>query len=398
MINKKDLGKKFDSMRRTTSDMFKKMSVDEKIELIKRNTSEIIGEDELRNLLKENEKLNHYIGFEISGKIHLGTGLMTMLKIKDFIEAGVDCRIFLADWHSWINDKLGGNPEIIKKVAVGYFKEGMKASLKCVGGKPKKLKFVLGSNLYHNNDLYWATFIEVSKYTTLSRMQRSITILGKKEGDKVDFAKLIYPSMQVADIFIQRLNLIHAGMDQRKAHVIARDVSNKISFSPILNRTGKQIKPIAIHHHLILGLGNPGIWPIPENKLQDLWSSLKMSKSKPDTCIFIHDSPEEIKRKIKKAFCPEKEVDFNPVVDWAEKLIFPIKNKLEVKRKEEFGGDIIYKSHKELKKDFLDGKLHPSDLKDAVSEALIEILKPARDHFSKGKPKKMLEDLDKLIL
>ena len=88
------------------------------------------------------------------------------------------------------------------------------------------------------------------------------------------------------DIFIQRINLPHAGIDQRKAQVIARDVAMKLSFSPLFNEKGKQIKPMAIHHHLILGLGRPPIWPISKNKLQDLWSDLKMSKSKPDTCIF----------------------------------------------------------------------------------------------------------------
>jgi len=138
--------------------------------------------------------------------------------------------------------------------------------------------------------------------------------------------------MQVADIFIQKINLAHAGMDQRKAHVIARDVSNKVSFSPILNKNGKQIKPLAIHHHLILGLSIPTTWPVSKNKLQELQESLKMSKSKPDTCIFIHDSPEEIKRKIKKAFCPEKEIEFNPIVDWTEKLIFPIKKQIRSKK------------------------------------------------------------------
>ena len=158
------------------------MSVDERMNLIKRNTDEVMTEEDLRELILGKTPLRHYIGFEISGKIHLGTGLMTMLKVKDFMDAGVDCSIFLADWHTWINDKLGGNPEIIKKVAVGYFKEGMKLSLKCVGGDPSKLKFVLGSDLYHNNDLYWATVIDVSKHTSLSRMQRSITIMGRKEG------------------------------------------------------------------------------------------------------------------------------------------------------------------------------------------------------------------------
>lgn len=165
----------------------RRRSVEERFKLITRNTEEIIGEKELKDLLKRNEKLRHYIGFEISGKIHLGNGLVSMLKVRDFLKAGVDCRIFLADWHTWINDKLGGNPEVIKRVAVGYFKEGMKASMKCVGGNSKKIKFVLGTDLYHKNDLYWATVIDVCKFTTLSRIMRSITILGREEGGSVDF-------------------------------------------------------------------------------------------------------------------------------------------------------------------------------------------------------------------
>jgi len=372
--------------------------VEKRFELIKRNTEEILGEEELMDMLEKGEKLRHYIGFEISGKIHLGTGLMCMSKVKDFMDAGVDCSVFLADWHTWINDKLGGNPEIIKKVAVGYFKEGLKASLKCVGGNPEKLKFVLGSNLYHNNDLYWTTVIDISKHTSLSRMLRSITIAGREEGEAVDFAKLIYPPMQVADIFIQKINMPHAGLDQRKAQAIARDIAMKLSFCPLLDRKGKQIKPTAVHHHLILGLGKPPVWPVPKGKLQDLWASLKMSKSRPDTCIFIHDSSQEIKRKIDKAFCPEKEIEFNPLVDWVKYLIFPIRNNLEVKRDKKFGGNITYNSFEKFEKDYSAGKVHPLDLKNAAAEALIEILEPARKHFSKGKPKKMLEELNDLII
>ena len=374
------------------------MDINKRLELIKRNTEEIIGEEELKEMLKAGEKLKHYIGFEISGKIHLGTGLMCMMKVKDFVDAGIDCSIFLADWHTWINDKLGGNPEIIKKVAVGYFKEGMKASLKCVGGNPEKLKFVLGSELYHNNDAYWTSFVEISKNISLARILRSITIMGRQEGEAVDFAKLIYPPMQVADIFIQGINFAHAGIDQRKAQVIARDVAMNLSFFPLLNKKGQQIKPIAFHHKLILGLGKPTKWPIKDKEeFKKLLSDLKMSKSKPNTCIFIHDSPEEIKKKIDGAFCPEKETEYNPLIDWAEKLIFPLKDKLEIKRTEKFGGNKVYHSIEDLKKDFSAGKLHPLDLKSAVAESLIKILEPAREHFSKGAPKKMLEELEKLI-
>ena len=323
---------------------------------------------------------------------------MCMSKVKDFMDAGVNCSVFLADYHSWINDKLGGDLEKIRKIAVGYFKEGLRASLKCVGGSPEKLKFVLGSEFYHNNDKYWLDVIDVSKHTSLSRMQRSITIMGRTEGGSVDFAKLIYPPMQVADIFAQQINMSHAGIDQRKAQVIARDVALKLSFDPLLNSKKEKIKPMAVHHSLIMGLGKPSKWPVKKEELKDMLSELKMSKSKPDTCIFIHDSEDEIKRKINKAFCMEKEVEYNPILDWIKRLIFPIKGKLKISRSEKFGGDLEYKDYLKLESDFKDGIVHPIDLKNSVAEIFIEILKPAREHFSKGKPKEMLEELEKMII
>ncbi len=374
-------------------------TTEEKFELIKRNTEEVMTEEDLKILLKSGIKLKHYIGFEISGKIHLGTGLMCMSKVKDLMDAGVECSIFLADWHSWINDKLGGDREVIKKVGVGYFKEGLKASLKCLGGDTEKIKFVLGSELYHNNDNYWATVIDVSKHTSLARMMRSITIMGRKEGESIDFAKLMYPPMQVADIFIQGVHLPHAGLDQRKAQVIAREVALNLKIKPLLDDEGNKIKPVAIHHHLILGLGKPPMWPVPKEQLQELWSVLKMSKSKPDTCIFIHDSPEEIKRKINQAFCLEGEVDFNPILDWAKYIVFrDEKANLEVKRPNKFGGNIAYNSYEQLKKDFAEKKLHPMDLKNAMVEKLIKLLEPARTHFEQPKVKNMLEELEKLMI
>ncbi len=374
------------------------MDTQKRIELIKRNTEELLVEEDLQELLK-NSQINHYIGFEISGKIHLGSGLMCMSKVKDFMDAGVNCSIFLADWHSWINDKMGGDRETIKTIAGGYFKEGLKASLKCLGGDPEKLKFVLGSELYHNNDDYWATVIDVSKNTTLGRMQRSITIMGRKEGEGVDFAKMIYPPMQVADIFIQQIHLAHAGLDQRKAQVIARDVAQKLKVTTLKDDKGNIIKPVAVHHHLLLGLGKPPVWPVPKEDIQELWSSLKMSKSKPDTCIFIHDEPAEIRRKIKKAFCPEGEVEFNPVLDWAKNLIFREKDcKMEIKRPEKFGGNITFDSYEALEKAFLNKDLHPMDLKNAVAEEVVVLLAPAREHFAQPKVKKMLEELEKLLI
>lgn len=374
------------------------MEIEEKIKLIKRNTDEILVEEELFNALKNKEKLKHYIGFEISGKPHLGHGLVCMSKVKDFIDAGIDCSIFLADWHSWINDKLGGNMEIIQKIGVPFFKEALIAAYKCLGGDPKDLQFVLGSELYHNNDSYWEMMIDISKNISLGRIERSTTIMGRKEGESIDFAKLIYPPMQVADIFNQKINLAHAGKDQRKAQVIARDVALKLK-NPLRNKKGEIIKPMAIHGHLILGLQKPSVWPVPKENLQDLWGQMKMSKSIPSSAIYMTDSEEEVRKKIKGAFCPEGEIEFNPLIDWAKYLVFINEEaKLEIKRSDKFGGDKTYFSHEDLVKDFKDKKLHPMDLKLAMADKLVEILAPAREHFSKPSIKKLKEEMDKLLI
>ncbi|HZX12159.1 MAG TPA: tyrosine--tRNA ligase [Candidatus Nanoarchaeia archaeon] len=374
------------------------MDVEKRFDLITKNTAEILTEDDLRELLETGTPLDQYIGFEISGRIHLGTGLVCMGKVNDFMKARVKCKILLADWHSWINDKFGGDLEVIKKVAVGYFKEGLKASLECVGGDPEKVKFVLGSKLYSKNDEYWKTLIDISKHTTLARVMRSVTIMGRKEGESVDFAKLIYSPMQVADIFIQGVNVAHAGLDQRKAHVIAREVASKLK-SPLKNKKGKIISPVAVHHPLILGLGKPPVWPVPKENLQELWSSMKMSKSIPTSAVFIHDTEEEIRSKVNSAFCMMKEVEFNPIMDWCKRIIFTDEKVVfKIERDKKFGGDLSYNKYAALERDFLEGKVHPQDLKRATAEFLVKKLAPIRRRFDVPRIKKMKEELEKLTV
>lgn len=353
-------------------------SLERKIDLISRNLEEILTLEDLKILLKNKEPLRHYIGFEISGRIHLGSGLISMMKIADFQQAGVETNVFLADWHSWINEKLGEDFEKIQKVAKEYYIPAFKLSIEAVGGKSEKLNFILGSELYKDFH-YWLGMIDVAKNTTLARIQRSIDILGRKEGEKVDFAKLIYPVMQVADIFALKINLAHSGTDQRKAHVIARDTAFQLKFNPLLNKKKHKIKPVALHHHLILGLQKPPIYPIPKDKLKELKTEMKMSKSKPYSAIFIDDSTEEIENKIKKAFCPPKETEYNPILDWIEWLVFPLKGKIKVLRPAKFGGPKIYRTIDELKKDYQQEKIHPLDLKETLTEFLIDFLKPLRE-------------------
>jgi tyrosyl-tRNA synthetase len=376
------------------------MDTIEKFDLITRGTEEILTEEDLKVYLEAGIPLKHYIGFEISGKVHLGTGIVCMSKIRDFMKAGANCTIFLADWHSWINDKLGGDRSKIQEVAEGYFKEGLKACLKSLKADPDKVKYLLGTDLYHNNDEYWETFIDVCKNTTLNRMHRSITIMGRKLGEGVDFAKLLYPAMQVADIFIQDVNLAHAGYDQRKAHVIARDVALKMKKNRLIDNSGNKIKPVCVHHHLILGLNKPPIWPITdENQAQEMLSDMKMSKSIANSAVFVDDDPQLIKEKIKAAFCPEGTVSFNPILDWLKSIIFNDEDSsLKVERKPKFGGDVEYYSYDEVENAFLTKDLHPLDLKMAVANKIVQMLEPVRKHFEKPSIQKMKQELEDLII
>jgi tyrosyl-tRNA synthetase len=316
-----------------------------------------------------------------------------MAKVRDFQEAGVDCSVLLADWHTWINDKLGGDRDRIRRLAVSYYGEAMKASLLCVGGDPGALRLILASDVYADPARdYWATVIEVAKHTSVARMQRSITILGRKEGEQHDFAKLIYPAMQAADIFAQGINLAHAGTEQRKAHVIARDVATKIRTNRLTDFEGRTVKPAAVHHPLLLGLRRPPVWPLPEDVDP---STLKMSKSDPSSAVFVHDDPDTIRRRVAKAFCPPEETRLNPVLNWFDQLVFALdETPVTIKRGAGSGGDATFDTYAELADAYGRGLLHPGDVKNTLAVRLIDRLEPARAHFARPEVAAMLEEVD----
>jgi len=200
------------------------MDVEEKVALIERPpTEEIVTRDELVELFKTNSQPKHYIGIEISGFLHLGSLISTGFKINDFLKAGVNCTVFLADWHTLINDKLGGNLETITRVSK-YYADAFKAV--CPG-----VNIVLGTDLYDSRKEYWSEFVQFTKHMSLARTMRTLTIMGRSETEeKVDLAKLLYPPMQAVDIHSLDLDIVHAGMDQRKIHMLVREIFPKMGW------------------------------------------------------------------------------------------------------------------------------------------------------------------------
>jgi len=335
------------------------MDVTEKIRLVTREpTEEVVTQEELLNLFNTNSQPKHYIGLEISGFMHLGSLILTGFKINDFIKAGVKCTVFLADWHTYLNNKLGGDWDKIHMVAK-YYADAFK--MFCPG-----VEIVEGSQLYESKRDYWLNLVKFSKNMSLERTMRSLTIMGRStEKDKIDLGQLFYPPMQAVDIHTMDLDIVHAGMDQRKIHMLVREIFPKMKWKV----------PVAVHHHILAGLGEPE----PASDSDSDFVSSKMSKSKSASGIFIHDTDEEINSKFKKAWCPEGMVDKNPVLEISKHIIFHEFKEFSVERPDKFGGNVTYTSYQDLETDFAQKKLHPSDLKATVSKYVTDIIRPIRE-------------------
>jgi len=325
-------------------------------ERVTRGAEEVVTEEGLEDALERGDR-SAYIGFEPSGTAHLGW-LICARTVRDLQEAGFEVTILLADWHAQINDKLGGDLDRIQACGT-YMQEAMKAL-----GVREDANFVYASEWVDDAD-YWATVLRVAKASTLNRVKRAMTIMGREADDAdLDYGKTIYPAMQVADIFYGDFDVALGGLDQRHAHMLARDVAGKLDLEP----------PAAIHTPLLASLTEEGARMDPE--------AGKMSKSKPETGVFLHDGPDEVEDKLHDAYCPQGEVEGNPVLELLELVIWPeLDGPFVVERPDEYGGDLTFDSRDEVEAAFADGELHPLDLKSAVADALNDVLDDVRDYF-----------------
>ncbi len=354
------------------------MDVEEKLKLVREVGEEIIGEDQLKAMLSDpNYKPIAYDGFEPSGNIHIAQGILRAINVNKLTKAGIHFKFWVADWFALMNNKMGGDLEKIKIVGK-YFIEVWKAC----GMDMENVEFLWASDVMNDSD-YWLKVVNIGRINTVSRITRCAQIMGRNESESLSAAQIFYPCMQCADIFHLNADIAQLGLDQRKVNMLAREVAPKLGFK----------KPVVVSHHMLMGLGEP-----PKSDLQGADAAIekKMSKSNPDTAIFMTDDEAEIKRKIKKAYCPEKVIIDNPILEYCKYIVFEKFDKVKIERPEKFGGNVEYDSYSALEKDFEDGKLHPMDLKTTVAFSVNEIIKPVREYFENNtEAKKLKEQVDK---
>ena len=319
------------------------MDLKEKISLVEKNTVELVTKEEIETLIKEKKNPVTYCGYEPSGEVHLGH-MVTATKLMEMEKAGFKVKILLADWHAFLNKK--GSEKFISENVVLWKKAFKKLGI-------KEPEFVLGSSFQKKQE-YFEDLLVLSLNTTINRGLRSMQEIAR-DIENATVSQTIYPLMQINDIKHLKVDVAQAGIEQRKIHMLAREVMQKINYK----------KPFFVHTPLIDSMQKSGT---------------KMSSSDSSTLISVRDSAEEVKKKINKAFAVEGDSN-NALLQIMKLIVFPRKNSVEISRPEKFGGNIQFNSFEEMQKAFSEKKLHPMDLKNSLTSELNEILEPVRKLF-----------------
>jgi len=344
------------------------LSLEERVSTILSVGEECQTEAELLALCTARDHPIVYDGFEPSGRMHIAQGVLRAINVNKLTSAGCLFKFWVADWFAQLNDKMGGDLAKIK--VVGQY---MIEIWKAVGMDMTNVRFLWASDEINNNaDEYWTLVMDIARLNSVKRIQRCCTIMGRGESDDMKASQIFYPCMQAADVFFLRADICQLGVDQRKVNMLAREYAGDKK---------KKFKPVIVSHHMLAGLKE---------------GQEKMSKSDPDSAIFMEDSEADVKNKIKKAFCPPEIIEGNPILDYCRNIVIAYLGELTVHINNDGEKEsVTYTCADELNKDYASGRVHPSDLKPAVTEAINRIIQPVRDHFASGEPKALLEKVKK---
>ena len=320
----------------------------QKIELIKRNTAEIITEEELKKLFEKKKSPTVYLGVSITGKPHIGY-FVWVTKIGDFIKAGLNVKILLADLHG----ALDNTPWELLDKRYQYYKTIIPLLFEAVGADLKKLKIIKGSDFQLDKKYLFDVLKMSTKATVHDCTKAASEVVKMRKSPKL--SGLIYPIMQSIDEQYLEADIQYGGTDQRKILVFAREHLPKIGYK----------RHVEIMSPLIPGLTASG----------------KMSSSEAGSKIDILDDEKTVERKINSAYCEPGDVK-NGVLAFVKYAIMPLKQdkkaKFIIERPEKFGGNVEYEEYKTLEKDYAIKKLHPQDLKKAVAKEVNKLLNSVR--------------------
>ena len=320
------------------------------LETAVRNAEEVVTTDEVKNILKDKPNFNFYYGTAPTGPFHFAY-MIPLNKLIELAKLGGKGTILLADYHAHLDDQKTAFDEM--EIRSKYYEECIKG----IFGKDAKLMNYLRGSTYQTKSDYVEDLFKIAAKVTTRRALRAASEVVRMSGD-AKVAGLMYPLLQILDVKYLEADLIVSGIDQRNIYMLGRELLESVGYQ----------KGTYIFMPLLPSLKGGGS---------------KMSASDPLSHIRVTDSEKDIRSTIKKAYCPAGDLELNPITSTMRYIVFPRYDKIVIKRSEKFGGDLEFTSIDEFEKQYSDNKLHPMDVKQAVSDYLVELLEPARTYFEK---------------
>uniref|UniRef100_A0A4W6FRX5 Tyrosine--tRNA ligase n=1 Tax=Lates calcarifer TaxID=8187 RepID=A0A4W6FRX5_LATCA len=328
--------------------MADQLSPDEKFDLITRNLQEVLGEEKLKQVLQERE-LRVYWGTATTGKPHVAY-FVPMSKIADFLKAGCEVTILFADLHAYLDNMKA--PWELLELRVKYYEQVIKAMLESIGVPLEKLKFVKGTD-YQLSREYTLDVYRLSSMVTEHDAKKAGAEVVKQVEHPL-LSGLLYPGLQALDEEYLKVDAQFGGVDQRKIFTLAEKYLPSLGYA----KRAHLMNPMV-----------PGL------------TGTKMSSSEEESKIDLLDSKEDVKKKLKKAFCEPGNIQNNGVLSFVKYVLFPLRGEFYIKRDPKWGGDKVYTEFEEVEKDFAEELIHPGDLKASVEVVLNQLLEPIRKKF-----------------
>nr|XP_003228788.1 PREDICTED: tyrosine--tRNA ligase, cytoplasmic [Anolis carolinensis]XP_008120741.1 PREDICTED: tyrosine--tRNA ligase, cytoplasmic [Anolis carolinensis] len=332
------------------------LTAEEKYHLITRNLQEVLGEDKLKAILNERE-LKIYWGTATTGKPHIAY-FVPMSKIADFLKAGCEVTILFADLHAYLDNMKA--PWELLELRTQYYENVIKAMLESIGVPLEKLTFIRGTD-YQLSKEYTLDVYRLSSVVTQHDAKKAGAEVVKQVEHPL-LSGLLYPGLQALDEEYLKVDAQFGGVDQRKIFTFAEKYLPSLGYA----------KRIHLMNPMVPGL-----------------TGSKMSSSEEESKIDLLDRKEDVKKKLKKAFCEPGNVENNGVLSFIKHVLFPLRSEFVILRDEKWGGNKTYTDYEDLEKEFAEQAVHPGDLKNSVEVALNKLLEPVRQKFNNPQMKKL---------
>ncbi len=214
-------------------------------------------------------------GMQPSGRLHIGNYLGALKNFVELQNSGdYRCYFFIADLHS-ITEPF--DPEEKRRQVID-----LAADFLAAGIDPKRSTVFIQSHIPAHNELAWI----LNTVTPMGELERMTQFKDKslRQAENVNAGLFDYPVLMAADILIYGARTVPVGDDQLQHLELTRSLARK--FNARFGETFIEPKGLLTKTPRVMSLKDP---------------AKKMSKSQPESCLFIDDEPDAIREKIARA-------------------------------------------------------------------------------------------------